>query len=308
MTSGNISSPARAALWMALALSSFSIMAVSGREAGQVMPTADLLVWRSVIGAIVVCSVLPFAARGVSQLRTKRLPQHFVRNLFHFFGQYCWYTAVTLIPLAQLFALEFTAPIWVALFAPLLLGERFTIWKAVAVAMGFAGVLLVVRPIDIDTGFSLGTGQIWALMSAVGFAGNMIVTKRLSATETSLCIVFYMTVMQAPMGMIVSGGLPVVPPDLRIALWVLALGLGGLSAHFCLAQAFRHADATIVAPMDFARLPLIAVVGMLAYGEKLDIYVFAGGAMIFFGNYLNMRAQAARLRSAVATGGAPDRH
>jgi drug/metabolite transporter (DMT)-like permease len=272
-------------------------MAVSGREAGQVMPTADLLVWRSVIGALVVCAILPFSASGFSQIRSKRLPQHLNRNLFHFFGQYCWYYAVTLIPLAQLFALEFTSPIWVALFAPLFLGERFTLWKAVAVVLGFAGVLLVVRPFDMATGFSLGEGQVWALMSAVGFAGNMIATKRLSSSETSLCIVFYMTMMQAPMGMLVSGGLPMVPPDLHIGFWTLALALGGLSAHFCLAQAFRHAEATIVVPMDFVRLPLIALVGMLAYGERLDPYVFAGGGLIFLGNYLNIRAQAARLQS-----------
>ena len=288
-------SPARAALWMAGALSCFSLMAVSGREAGHAMPTADLLVWRSAIGALVVCAILPFSAHGFGQLRSTRLPQHLNRNLFHFFGQYCWYYAVTLIPLAQLFALEFTSPIWVALFAPLFLGERFTFWKAVAVVLGFAGVLLVVRPFDPATGFSLGAGQVWALMSAVGFAGNMIATKRLSTSETSLSIVFYMTVMQAPMGMLVSGGLPMIPPDLRIGLWTLALGLGGLSAHYCLAQAFRHAEATIVVPMDFVRLPLIALIGMLAYGEGLDPYVFAGGALIFLGNYLNIRAQAARL-------------
>ena len=281
-------SPARAALWMAGALSSFSIMAVAGREAGRVIPTADLLVWRSVIGALVVCVLLAFSAHGFGQIRTKRVPQHLTRNVFHFFGQYCWYYAVTLIPLAQLFALEFTSPIWVALFAPLLLGERFSAWKMAAVILGFAGVLLVVRPIDPEAGLSFGEGQIWALMSAVGFAGNMIATKRLTATESSLCVIFYMTVMQAPMGLLLSGGLPVVPPDTWTALWTTALALGGLSAHFCLAQAFRQADATIVAPMDFVRLPLIALIGMLAYGEALDPYVFAGGALIFFGNYVNI--------------------
>jgi drug/metabolite transporter (DMT)-like permease len=114
--------------------------------------------------------------------------------------------------------------------------------------------------------------------------------------------------MQAPMGMIVSGGLPMVPPDVDIALWTLALGLGGLSAHFCLAQAFRHADATVVAPMDFARLPLIAFVGMLAYGEELDPYVFAGGALIFLGNYLNIRVQAARRPPARSGATASGRH
>ncbi len=284
-------SPARAALWMAGALTSFSVMAISGREAGQVMPTADLLVWRSVIGAAIVCVLLAFSAQGTAQIRTKRLPQHLVRNVFHFFGQYCWYYAVTLIPLAQLFALEFTSPIWVALLAPLLLGERFTVWKAVTIVLGFIGVLLVVRPFGAGAGVTFGEGQVLALLSAVGFAGNMIATKRLSATDSSLCVIFYMTVMQAPMGLLMSGGLPLVPPNAWIGFWTVALALGGLSAHFCLAQAFRQADATIVAPMDFIRLPVIAIMAMLVYGEALDPYVFAGGALIFFGNYLNIRAR-----------------
>lgn len=282
-------STVRAALWMAGALSSFSVMAISGREAGKVIPTADLLVWRSVIGAAVVVVLLTLSAEGFRQIRSRRLPQHAVRNVFHFFGQYCWYYAVTLIPLAQLFALEFTSPVWVALAAPFLLGERFSVGKLIAIVTGFAGVLVVVRPIDPGVGLVFGEGQIWALMSAVGFAGNMIATKRLSSTESSLCVIFYMTVMQAPIGLIVSGDLPVLPPDLWYGFWTVALALGGLSAHFCLAQAFRQADATIVVPMDFVRLPLIAVVGMLVYNEALDPYVFAGGALIFFGNYLNIR-------------------
>ncbi len=282
-------STTRAALWMAGALSSFSVMAVAGREAGQVMPTADLLIWRSVIGAAVVVLILIMSSEGFSQVRSRRLPLHAVRNSVHFFGQYCWYYAVTLIPLAQLFALEFTSPIWVALAAPLLLGERFSVGKLAAIVLGFIGVLVVVRPIDMSAGTVFGEGQIWALMSAIGFAGNMIATKRLSSTENSLCVIFYMTVMQLPIGLAVSGGLPVVPPDLWYAFWTAAVAICGLTAHFCLAQAFRQADATIVVPMDFIRLPLIAVVGMLVYAEALDPYVFAGGALIFFGNYLNIR-------------------
>ena len=282
-------SAGRAAIWMAGALSSFSIMAVAGREAGQVIPTADLLVWRSLIGALVVVLLLMMSSEGFSQIRSHRLPLHGMRNVFHFFGQYCWYYAVTLIPLAQLFALEFTSPIWVALAAPLLLGERFSIGKFAAIILGFIGVLVVVRPIETGSGISFGEGQLWALMSAIGFAGNMIATKRLSSTESSLCVIFYMTIMQLPIGLAVSGGLPVVPPNMWYAFWTAAIAICGLSAHFCLAQAFRQADATIVVPMDFVRLPLIALVGMLVYAEALDPYVFAGGALIFFGNYINIR-------------------
>lgn len=286
---------------MAGALSSFSIMAVAGREAGQVMPTADLLIWRSVIGAVVVVIILMVSSEGFAQVRSRRLPLHAVRNGFHFFGQYCWYYAVTLIPLAQLFALEFTSPIWVALAAPLLLGERFSAGKLAAILLGFIGVLVVVRPIDPGGGITFGEGQIWALMSAIGFAANMIATKRLSSTESSLCVIFYMTVMQAPIGLAVSGGLPVVPPDLWYGFWTGAVAICGLSAHFCLTQAFRQADATIVVPMDFVRLPLIAIVGMLVYAEALDPYVFAGGALIFFGNYLNIRLASRRKLAADTT-------
>lgn len=264
-------------------------MAVAGREAGEILPTADLLVWRSLLGLAVVSLIVRRSAGGFQQLRTGQARLHVARNLFHFAGQYCWYSAIVMIPLAQVFALEFTAPIWMLLAAPFVLGERFTVAKAAAGIIGFIGVLIVVRPFDGQIALSLNAGQILALGAAIAFAGNLLITKRLSATETSLCILFYMTLMQAPIGMFMSGGLPMVPPDLHTGLWVLILSLAALSAHFCLAEAFRHADATIVAPMDFARLPLIAIVGMIVYGEPFDLYVLIGGVLIFFVNYIQLR-------------------
>lgn len=290
---GMVSSPSpnlgRAALWMGAALVSFSTMAVSGREAGRVLPTADMLVWRSVIGFVIVVAVLGFTAQGFAQLRTRRLGTHLTRNLGHFFGQYGWYTAVTLIPLAQVFALEFTAPIWVALVAPLFLGERFSMARLGSIGVSFLGVLLVVGAFGSGFAAAFGEGQVWALLASFGFAVTMISTKRLTGTETTLCIMFWLAVLQAPMGVILAGGLPQIPPDAMTALWVLALGVGGLSAHFCVAQAFRYGDATVVAPMDFFRLPLIALVGMVFYAEPLAWNVLGGGALIFFGNWLNTR-------------------
>lgn len=283
--------PLRAALWMIGAIVSFSLMAVAGREAGQAIETAQLLFWRSLIGIIIVVIAIAVSREGFEQIRTPNPGLHLVRNIMHFFGQYCWYTAVLLIPLAQLFALEFTAPIWVALLAPLLLGERFSRMTPWAIGMSFAGVLMVVGIWTEGLG-GFGIGQLWGLLAAFGFAGNMLTTKKLVIKDTTLCIMFYLTLMQAPMGLLVAGELPMIPPDLWIAFWVLVLGVAGLSAQFCLAQAFRHADATIVTPMDFARLPVIAVVGALFYAEPLLWYVLVGGAMIFFGNYLNVRWRA----------------
>jgi len=278
----------RAALWMIGSIISFSLMAVSGREAGQVIETAELLTWRGVIGLIVIVAILAVTGR-FAEVRTKRMPLHMLRNVGHFFGQYCWYYAVTIIPLAQLFALEFTSPIWVALFAPFLLGERFSWIKALAIIVSFIGVLMVVRVWAEGFVSEFSGGQIWGLMGAIGFAINMVSTKRLTSTETTLGILFWLVVLQTPMALIVAGELPMVPPNAWIWTWVIILSLAGLSAHYCLTQAFRYADATIVTPMDFARLPVIAIVGAVAYAEPLLWNVLAGGALIFLGNYINVR-------------------
>ena len=289
MTTAQTPSLLKAALWMSGALLSFTTMAVSGREAGRVLGTAELLVWRSAIGFIIIAVALALSARGFAQVRTRRPGLHLIRNMGHFFGQYGWYYAVTLIPLAQLFAFEFTAPIWVALVAPLVLGERFSLAGLGAIAISFVGVLMVVGVFGADFAAGFGEGQVWGLLCALGFAVNMIATKKLTGTESTLCILFWLTLMQAPMGLLVAGALPTIPPDGTTALWVLALSIGGLAAHFCLAQAFRYGDATVVVPMDFFRLPLIAVVGMAFYNEPLAWNVLAGGALIFLGNWLNTR-------------------
>ncbi len=267
---------------------SFSLMAVSGREAGKVIETAELLTWRGAIGIVIIVAVLAATGR-FSEVKSTRMPLHLLRNIGHFFGQYCWYYAVTLIPLAQLFALEFTAPIWVALFAPLLLGERFTAIKALAITVSFAGVLMVVRVWADGFVSEFSGGQVWGMLAAIGFAMNMVCTKKLTSTETTLCVLFWLVIMQTPMALIVAGELPMIPPTSWIWMWVLILSVAGLCAHFCMTQAFRYADATIVTPMDFARLPVIAIVGAVAYAEPLLWNVLVGGVLIFLGNYINVR-------------------
>lgn len=278
-------SVARAAAWMLGCLFSFSMMAIAGREVGDALSTAELLTWRSLIGFPIMAAAVALSPTGFAQLKTSRFPIHIVRNLFHFTGQYCWFFALGLIPLAQLFALEFTSPIWVAVLAALVLGERITIWKVVAVALGFIGVLIVAQP-----GTSaFGAGQIWALSSAVFFACQMIATKKLTETETVPCILLYMTVLQSLIGIVVQGALPSIPTETMTILWVFALAVFSLCAHFCLTQAFTYADASIVVPMDFFRLPLIAMVGVAFYAEPLDLLILGGGALIFLGNFVNIR-------------------
>ncbi|MEL6287792.1 MAG: DMT family transporter [Pseudomonadota bacterium] len=276
-------SVARAALWMIGCLFAFSMMAIAGREVSSALTTGELLTWRSLIGAPVM-AIIVLATGRRHELVHARYPLHLARNIFHFTGQYCWFFALTLIPLAQLFALEFTSPIWVAILAAVFLGERFTLGKGLAIVFGFAGVLLVARP----DAAGVDVGQLWALVAAVFFASQMITTKKLTQTDSVVIILFIMTVMQAIIGIMVIAGLPSLPADAPTAGWLVALALASLCAHFALTQAFTYADATVVVPMDFFRLPLIALVGVAFYSEPLEPLILAGGLLIFIGNFANI--------------------
>jgi drug/metabolite transporter (DMT)-like permease len=274
----------RAMAWISVALVSFSAMAVAGREVVPHLDTFSLMFYRSVFGLAVVLGFLLISGTGFFAIGTRRLPLHLIRNLFHFTGQNLWFYAVSLVPLAQVFALELTTPIWVALLAPLLLGERFTAVRLGAILLGFIGILIVIRP-----GYTtLGPGEFAAMACVIAFVGTVIATKKLTRTETTLTFVFWMTLLQTIMALVMLRGFPAIPEG-PLVPWVVLVAVCGLSAHFSIAKAFRYADASIVSPMDFLRLPLIAVVGMIVYGEMLDIWVFIGGVVVFFGNYLTIR-------------------
>ncbi|MDP3961875.1 MAG: DMT family transporter, partial [Pseudorhodobacter sp.] len=133
--------PLAAALWMIGSILAFSAMAVAGREASHLHDTFEIMLWRSLVGLSVVLA-LGLATGRLREIRRNRLGQHFARNLVHFTGQNLWFWALTVIPLAQVFALEFTSPIWVILLSPLFLGERITPARALAAALGFAGILI----------------------------------------------------------------------------------------------------------------------------------------------------------------------
>lgn len=289
----NASSPLKAAAWMMVAVASFVAMAVAGREIQHEMNTFELMLYRSGIGLAVISFVIWRSAAGFAQVRTRRIDLHLIRNLFHYTGQNLWFFAVATIPLSQLVALEFTNPIWVALLAPFLLGERLTRPRLVGAVLGFVGVLVVAQPGRAP----LEPGHAAALVAAVCFALNTIFTKRIMAHDGVLCVIFWMTLMQgaASLALSLPGGIPA--PSAMTAPWLLVVGLTGLSAHYALTSALGYAPATIVAPMEFIRLPLIALVGMWVYGEPLRAPVFAGAALIVLGNLINLRAET-RMRHA----------
>ncbi len=274
----------KAALWMTGAIASFSSMAVAGRELSLHHDTFEIMMYRSFVGVLIVALVLT-ATRKWHQITTERLGLHALRNTFHFTGQNLWFYAVGVAPLAQVFALEFTQPIWVILLSPLLLKERLTGIRMTSALIAFAGVLMVTRP---GTS-SLSPGILMAAGSAIFFAFTTITTKQLTRHASIGCIVFWLTVMQAVLGTVAAGiDQQIALPTLQTAPFLLLVGLAGLLAHFCITNALAIAPATVVVPFDFARLPTIAVVGMLLYHEPLDHWTLLGAAVIFSGIFLNV--------------------
>ncbi|MFW2541860.1 DMT family transporter [Primorskyibacter sp. 2E107] len=274
----------RACLWMIGTIISFTCMAIAGRAVSLDLDTFEIMLYRSVIGIGLVLLVSTVAGTR-HQIGVRQMPLHGLRNISHFAGQNLWFYSITVIPLAQVFALEFTLPLWVMLLSPIVLAERLT-WNRVLAALGgFIGILVVARPSPETFDFGLVT----AALAAIGFAGSAVFTRRLTRTEPITQILFWLTTMQAVFGLIFAGfdGDITVPAAASIP-WIVLIACAGLVAHFCLTTALSLAPATVVMPIDFARLPVIAFVGMLLYQELLDPWVFLGAAVIFGANYLNI--------------------
>ena len=275
----------RAALWMIGAIISFTSMAVAGRAISGHLDTFEIMLYRSIIGFLIVVS-----GAGITgtyrEINFDFFQIHLVRNIFHFIGQNLWFFALPLIPLAQLFALEFTSPIWVVLLAPVFLGEQLTIRKLSIAALGFVGVLIVVRP-DLN---ALNIGIVAGAIAAIGFAGAAILTRKLTGSNSLVKILFFLTGLQVIFGLICAGydGQIHIPPASTFP-WLILIGIAGLTAHFCMTKSLTLAPASIVMPVDFARLPLIAIIGILFYGEAFNTYVLLGAVLIFIANYINLK-------------------
>ncbi|WP_366943225.1 DMT family transporter [uncultured Litoreibacter sp.] len=287
------SNPVRAATWMIGAIASFSAMAVAGRAVSAELDTFELMMYRSFIGIALVVGISG-ALGKLNDISTQNMPLHLARNISHFAGQNFWFAAITMIPLAQVIALEFTSPIWIALLAPIFLAEKLTRLRLLVASLGFAGAMIVARP-DFS---NVEPGVIFAAAAAIGFAGSAIFTKILTRTEPIISILFWLTVMQAVFGVICSAiDGDVAIPSVAIMPWVGVVAITGLAAHFCLTTALSYAPATIVMPFDFARLPVIALIGVWLYSEPLEWPVLLGACIIFGANYLNISAESRRNRA-----------
>jgi drug/metabolite transporter (DMT)-like permease len=273
---------------MAASIASFVLMAVAARQLTGRMPTVEVLFLRSVVSMIILLALWP--RLGAGAFATRRLGLHVARNAIHFWGQYAWVWGIALAPLAVVTAIEFTTPVWVALLAALLLRERIPPARRTAIAAGVAGILIIVRP---GAG-GFGPAALIVLAGAFGFAASILVVKTLLRTDRVTAVVFYMSLIQLPMGFL--GSLFVwVRPHGGDAPWLVAMGATALTAHYAMGRALALGDASFVLPLDFLRLPVIALAALLLYGEPIDGWTMLGAALIFAGNYWSVRHEARAL-------------
>lgn len=267
-----------AVAWMSGTLLSLCLMAVGARELSGDLSIFQILFFRSVIGLLCIALLVSLSRKKIS-LRTDRLKLHVLRNVFHFAGQYGWFLGIGVLPLAEVFAIEFTVPIWTLIIASIFLKEEITLAKIVSILLGIAGVLVIVKP-----GYAIVDPVSFIVLgAAVGYAISHTVTKSLSGSDSAIAIIFYMCIIQLPIGLLLSLG-SWSWPEGEQWLWLVIVGLTALSAHYCIAKAMQYAEVTKIVTLDFLRLPLIALVGVLLYAEAFEMSLILGGALMLIGN------------------------
>ena len=265
-------------------VASLSLLAIAARELAPRHNPMELQVVRHGMSLLILA---PFVIRaGLRSFQTTNLKLQLFRNASHFAATIGWYTAVTLLPLAEVFAIEFTTPVWVAVLAVLFLGEKMNVGRVVALVLGIAGILVILRP-----GFNdVGPGTWMMVATAFGFAIANACTKGLTRTDSVLTVLLWMSMLQGLMA-VVGASFDWTAPTVDEIPWLIVIGVTGLGAHYSLAKALTLADVSLVNPVDFLRLPLIAVVGFLAYGEGVDVLVLVGAGIIFAGNYYSIQRE-----------------
>ncbi len=280
----------RVILWMMGGLLSFSTMAVAIRALAGTFSVFEIQSFRAAVALIILISLALLRPSLRKELPPRHLALHLTRNTIHFASGLGWVTALTVLPLATVFAIEFTTPAWVAILALLFLGERMSVSRAGAVVLGFVGVLVILRP-GLAT---VHPAALLVLAAALGYAITFVITKKLTRTISTYTILVWMNAIQLPLAL--AGADPAFLTKLTTTtvLPAIAMGVTGILSHFCVTQAFRHGDATVVMPIDFLRVPLIALVGWLFYREGIDVFVLAGAAIIAAGILWNLRSETRR--------------
>ena len=270
----NQTSVMRGIVLMCLSTIAFSIMHGLVRFVSEVLPPFQIAFFRNIFG---LAFLIPLLMRSrFAILRTKQIELHALRGVINMAAMLMFFTALSISPIAKVTALGFTAPIFMAILAVLVLGERFRIYRWSAIFLGFVGMLIILRPglVAIDTGALLviGSAALWAVA--------MIIIKIQSRTESSLTIVAYMGIF---LGVFSIG--PAVwvwqPFELQTLGFMVLIGLFGSIAQMAISEALKETDSTALMPFDFLKLIWTAIIGVWFFAEVPDIYTWVGATVIF---------------------------
>jgi drug/metabolite transporter (DMT)-like permease len=247
----------------------------------------EIALFRNVFALVVV---MPWFYRyGIAPLRTQHLRLHALRAVLNVMAMLSFFYALSITPLSEVTALNFTAPIFATVLAALFLGEVVRARRWTAIAIGFLGTLIILRP-----GFdAIGLGQMLVLFSALVWACALLVIKTLGRTDTSATIITYMALLMIPLSLLPALFVWRWPDPLEWA-WLIAIGVLGGIAQFCMTEALRQADTAVVMPFDFFKLVWVTLIAWLAFAEHLDLFTWIGGAVIFASTlYIAYRERAA---------------
>ena len=260
--------------WMLLTTLSFVALSVGVRALSSDIGAVEVLFFRCLIGVVIF---VPWIAKnGIGVLRTSKFGKHAIRAVFMGVGMAFWFVAIGALPLGDAIALHFTLPLFLIVFAAFFLKEKvdFSVW--IATAIGFSGVLLILRP-----GFQeIDIAMFYVLLSGALYAGNHTITKVMSTTESPNATAFYMNFLVLP-GAAIALPFSWVMPEGHHVGWLLVVGISGSTAHICLLRAFRYADANVLAPIDFLRLVFSAIAAWFLFGDVSDIWTWTGACVIF---------------------------
>lgn len=269
-----VSNPVRGALWILLSCACFSLIAVLVRHVSSALHPFEIVFFRNLFG---LAFMLPwFLNHGRASLRTGRPMLHGFRALSGVGAMLCWFTAITLMPLAEATALSFVAPLFVTAGAAMFLREQVGVRRWSAIIFGFAGAMIILRP-------GAGTIAMPALLVLLGacfMATTMLLVKTLSRQDPPGTIVLYMGLLITPISAIPAVFVWQAPsaPDLA---WLIAIGLFGTIGHIAIVRAFAVADVAAVMPVNFSRLIFAALLGYLIFGEQPDVWMWIGAGVIF---------------------------
>lgn len=256
----------------------FAAMHASIRHVSESIHPFEIAFFRSVFALAVVAPW--FWRQGFGLLYTRRPGLHALRAVFNVFAMLSFFYALSITPLSEVTALNFTAPIFASLLAALILGEAVRLRRWGAIVVGFAGTLVILRP-----GFAeVGLGEILVLFSSLVWAFALLVIKTLSRTDSSATIIAYMALLMMPLTLVPAAFVWQWPDAVQL-FWLVLVGLLGGAGQLLMTEALRSADTAVVMPIDFCKLPWVAVIAYLAFSEVPDLYTWLGGAIIFASSF-----------------------